>query len=61
MENYLIGVKMKINDLNTNSRVSAILHLSHKTWILENLRIIRKNNADNEKDQISLNKEMRDG
>ena len=50
MEKYLIGVKMKINDLNTNSRVSAILHLSHKTWILEKLRIIRKNNVDNEKD-----------
>ena len=32
MENYLIGVKMKINDLNTNSRVSGILHLSHKIF-----------------------------
>ena len=28
MEKYLIGVKMKINDLNTHSRVSSILHLS---------------------------------
>ena len=33
MEKYLIGVKMKINVLNTNSRVSGILHLSHKTLI----------------------------
>ena len=32
MEKYLIGVKMKINDLNTNSRVSGILHFSHKTF-----------------------------
>ena len=38
MENYLIGVKMKINDLNTNSRVSSILHLSHKTWIFRKLQ-----------------------
>ena len=33
MEKYLIGGEMKINDLNTNSRVSGILHLSHKTLI----------------------------
>ena len=32
MEKYLIGVKMKINDLNTNSRVSGILHFSYKTF-----------------------------
>ena len=38
MEKYLIGVKMKINDLNTNSRVSSILHLSHKTWIFRKLQ-----------------------